>query len=43
MLTAYDEEDYIFALMEAGALGYQMKTVSAKDLAEVLLITSLLS
>jgi DNA-binding NarL/FixJ family response regulator len=34
MLTAYDDDDYIFALMEAGAYGYQMKTASAKELAD---------
>ena len=34
MLTAYDDDDYIFALMEAGACGYQMKTASAKELSD---------
>ncbi|MEK7681906.1 MAG: response regulator transcription factor, partial [Chloroflexota bacterium] len=34
MLTAYDDDDYIFALMEAGAAGYLLKTVRAEELAE---------
>jgi DNA-binding NarL/FixJ family response regulator len=34
MLTAYDDDDYIFALMEAGASGYLLKTASAKELAD---------
>ena len=34
MLTAYDDDDYIFALMEAGASGYQLKTASGKELAD---------
>lgn len=34
MLTAYDDDDYILALMEAGASGYLLKTVRAQDLVE---------
>jgi len=34
MLTAYDDDDYILALMEAGACGYQMKTATAAELAD---------
>lgn len=34
MLTAYDDDDYIFALMEAGASGYLLKTANAKELAD---------
>ncbi len=34
MLTAYDDDDYIFALMEAGASGYLLKTAGAKELAD---------
>jgi DNA-binding NarL/FixJ family response regulator len=32
ILTAYDDDDYILALMEAGALGYLLKTTRAKEL-----------
>lgn len=32
MLTAYDDDDYILALMEAGALGYLMKTTRTSEL-----------
>ena len=34
MLTAYDDDDYILALMEVGALGYILKTAKGNDLAE---------
>src|SRR5512136_2130961 len=34
MLTAYDDDDYIFTLMEAGASGYLLKTANAKQLAD---------
>jgi DNA-binding NarL/FixJ family response regulator len=32
MLTAYDDDDYILALMEAGALGYLLKTARSSEL-----------
>jgi len=32
MLTAYDDDDYILALMEAGASGYLLKTVQTAEL-----------
>ncbi len=32
MLTAYDDDDYILALMEAGALGYLLKTTRTSEL-----------
>lgn len=32
MLTAYDEDEYILALMEAGASGYLLKTAREKEL-----------
>ncbi|MBI3953374.1 MAG: response regulator transcription factor [Chloroflexi bacterium] len=34
MLTAYDDDDYILALMEAGASGYLLKTARADELVE---------
>jgi DNA-binding NarL/FixJ family response regulator len=34
MLTAYDDDDYILALMEAGASGYLLKTAHEKELVE---------
>jgi DNA-binding NarL/FixJ family response regulator len=34
MLTAYDDDDYILALMEAGASGYLLKTAQARELIE---------
>lgn len=34
VLTAHDDDDYVFALMEAGASGYLLKTASPKDLAD---------
>ncbi len=33
-LTAYDDDDYILALMEAGALGYVLKTARASELVD---------
>lgn len=32
VLSAYDDDQYIFALLEAGAAGYLLKNVSADDL-----------
>ncbi|HID90231.1 MAG TPA: response regulator transcription factor [Anaerolineae bacterium] len=32
VLTAYDDEQYIFAFLEAGAAGYLLKDVSTQDL-----------
>ena len=34
VLTAYDDEEYILALMEAGAPGYLLKTVRTEELIE---------
>ncbi|MBI4199886.1 MAG: response regulator transcription factor [Chloroflexi bacterium] len=34
MLTAYDDDDYVLALMEAGASGYLLKTCRANELVE---------
>lgn len=34
ILTAYDDDDYIMALLEAGAAGYLLKTVPARELVE---------
>ncbi len=34
ILTAYDYEQYIFALLEAGAAGYLLKDVSGRELVE---------
>ncbi len=34
MLTAYDDDDYVLALMDAGASGYLLKTVHASELVE---------
>lgn len=34
MLTAYDDDDYILALMEVGALGYLLKTARANELVD---------
>jgi two-component system, NarL family, response regulator LiaR len=36
VLTAYDDDDYILALMEAGALGYLLKTALASELVEAI-------
>ncbi|HWQ28366.1 MAG TPA: response regulator transcription factor [Dehalococcoidia bacterium] len=33
VLTAYDDDPYVFALLEAGAAGYLLKDVSASELA----------
>jgi DNA-binding NarL/FixJ family response regulator len=32
VLTAYDDDEYVFAFLEAGAAGYLLKDVSASDL-----------
>ncbi|MDA8219217.1 MAG: response regulator transcription factor [Dehalococcoidales bacterium] len=34
VLTAYDDDDYILALMEAGASGYMLKTARAGELVD---------
>jgi NarL family two-component system response regulator LiaR len=34
MLTAYDDDDYVLALMEAGASGYLLKTAHEKELVD---------
>jgi NarL family two-component system response regulator LiaR len=34
ILTAYDDDQYIYALLEAGAAGYLLKTVRRRDLIE---------
>jgi DNA-binding NarL/FixJ family response regulator len=34
ILTVYDDEQYIYALVEAGAAGYLLKTVEATDLVD---------
>lgn len=34
ILTAYDDDPYIFALLQAGADGYVLKTASAEELVE---------
>jgi DNA-binding NarL/FixJ family response regulator len=36
VLTAYDDDEYIFALLEAGAAGYLLKDVSTTDLIEAI-------
>ncbi len=36
ILTAYDDDDYIIALMEAGALGYLLKTVRPSELIDAI-------
>ncbi|MBI4302988.1 MAG: response regulator transcription factor [Chloroflexi bacterium] len=36
MLTAYDDDDYVLALMEAGALGYILKTARPSELIEAI-------
>ena len=35
-LTAYDYEQYVFALLEAGAAGYLLKDVSGKELVDAI-------
>src|SRR4030043_372970 len=32
ILSAYDDDEYVFGLVEAGAAGYLMKTVSGEEL-----------
>jgi len=32
ILSAYDDDQYVFALLEAGAAGYLLKDVRARDL-----------
>ncbi len=34
ILSAYDDDDYIFAMMQAGASGYLLKTAQSNELAE---------
>jgi DNA-binding NarL/FixJ family response regulator len=34
ILTAYDDDPYIFALLQAGARGYILKTAGSRELAE---------
>src|SRR5579884_2436517 len=34
ILTAYDDDDYVTAVMDAGALGYLLKTAPGRDLVE---------
>ncbi|BAS29276.1 LuxR family transcriptional regulator [Limnochorda pilosa] len=34
ILSAYDDDDYVFALMEAGAAGYLLKTAPAREVVE---------
>ncbi|MFB0546891.1 MAG: response regulator [Anaerolineae bacterium] len=36
ILTAYDNDQYVFALLEAGAAGYLLKDVRARDLIEAI-------
>ena len=36
ILTAYDDDPYIFALLEAGAAGYLLKNVTGKELANAI-------
>lgn len=36
VLTAYDDDQYIFAFLEAGAAGYVLKDVSASDLIDAI-------
>jgi len=36
VLTAYDDEEYIFALLQAGAAGYLLKDVSTDELVEAI-------
>ncbi|MCL4544538.1 MAG: response regulator transcription factor [Chloroflexi bacterium] len=37
VLTVYDDDQYVFALLDAGAAGYLLKTVEAKELAVAIL------
>ncbi len=36
ILTVYDDDQYIYALLEAGAAGYLLKTVSGEELADAI-------
>ena len=36
ILTAYDDDQYVFALLEAGAAGYLLKDVRARDLVKAI-------
>jgi len=36
ILTVYDDDQYVFALLEAGAAGYLLKDVRARDLVEAI-------
>ena len=36
ILTAYDDDQYVFALLEAGAAGYLLKDVRSRDLVEAI-------
>ena len=36
VLTAYDDDEYVFALLEAGAAGYLLKDVSTNELVEAI-------
>jgi len=36
ILTAYDDDQYVFALLEAGAAGYLLKNVRGRDLIEAI-------
>ena len=37
ILTAYDDDEYVFGLLEAGAAGYLLKTVSGDELIRAIL------
>lgn len=36
VMTAYDDDEFVFALLEAGASGYLLKTAPVKDLVEAI-------
>ena len=36
VLSAYDDDEYVFAVLEAGAAGYQLKDISIDDLIEAI-------
>ncbi len=36
ILSAYDDDEYVFALLEAGAAGYLLKNVRGRDLVEAI-------
>lgn len=40
MLSAYDDDDYVLAAMEAGATGYMLKTANARQLVEAVRVVS---